>query len=76
MVPAPEVQRAWMEQWRGAGAALEEQRRAELRALTPEKALSAIEAVLPMADPRRISSHRRTHSGLVEQQALFHRRGR
>jgi len=76
MRPSPATQRAWMEQWRGAAVALEEQHRAELRALTPEKALAAIDAVLSLVDPRRIPSHRRTHSGLVEQQALFHRRGR
>jgi hypothetical protein len=65
-----------MEQWRAAAGALEEQHCAELRGLTPEKALAAIEAVLSMAKPRPISTQRWTHSGLVEQQALFHRRGR
>jgi len=64
-----------MEQWRAAAPALEEQRRRELRSLTTERALAATEALLALATPAGLSVERRTHSGLVEQQRLLHRRG-
>jgi len=69
----PEQARAWMEQWRAASHALAEQRRRELRQLTDEAALAAAEALLSMADPRAVPGHRRSSSGLVDQQALLHR---
>lgn len=59
----------WIEHWREAGPALEEQRRRELCALTPERALFFAEALLSLVRPEALP--RRTHSGLVEQQALF-----
>jgi hypothetical protein len=62
-----------MAQWRAAATALDAQRRSELRALTPEKALAMSDALLSLADPSNLAESRRTHSGLVEQQALFHR---
>ena len=63
-----------MKQWRRAAGALAAQRRRELRALTDAEALAAADALLSLAtvlplDPRRLSD-----SGLVRQQALFHRR--
>lgn len=61
-------------QWREAGPALEEQKRRELRALTAERALRASDALLDLTSLTRLSDERRTHSGLVEQQRLFHRR--
>ena len=70
------AERRWAEQWREAGNALEEQRRRELRALTAERALAATEAVLALSSPVHLSADRRTHSGFVEQQRLFHRRPR
>jgi hypothetical protein len=66
------AQRAWLEQWRGAAAALEAQRRAELRSMSAEEALAAAEAVLALANPARMGDSRRRSSGLVEQQRLFH----
>lgn len=66
------AQREWLEQWQAATPALAAQRRSELRSLSPEKALAAAEAVLALAAPGRISASRRRHSGLVEQQRLFH----
>jgi hypothetical protein len=63
-----------MEQWLAASPALAEQRRQELRALTPERALAAAEALLGLASPAALSLERRTGSGLVEQQRLLHRR--
>lgn len=68
-----EAERSWLEQWRAAAVALERQRRDELRALSAEKALAASEALLSLADSGRVSDQRRSHSGFVEQQALFHR---
>jgi hypothetical protein len=67
------AERRWAEQWREAGRALEEQRRRELRALTGDRALAAIEALLALASPLHLSAERRTHSGFVEQQRLLHR---
>jgi hypothetical protein len=65
-----------MEQWRAAGPMLEQQRRRELQALTPERALAASNALLALATTARSSVARQTHSGLVEQQRLFHRSSR
>jgi hypothetical protein len=68
------AQRRWLEQWEGAARALEEQRRLELRTLSPSRALAATEALLSLVSPDLLPVARRTHSGLVEQQRLFHRR--
>ena len=69
-------QRAWMMQWRRAAVALEEQRGRELRALTDQDALAASDALLSLATALPLDTNRLTDSGLVRQQALFHRRGR
>jgi hypothetical protein len=71
-----DAQRAWMEQWRTAAAALEDQRRHELRSLSDAAALAASDAVLAVAAVVPIDPDRLTASGLVRQQALFHRRPR
>lgn len=71
-----EAERSWLDQWRAGAVALERQHRDELRALSPERALAASEALLDLAEPGRLSDSRRSHSGFVEQQALFHRRRR
>jgi hypothetical protein len=67
-------QRRWLEQWRRAGVALARQRRAELRALSHRDALAASEALLGLVSAVAIPAHRLRGSGLIEQQALFHRR--
>lgn len=67
-------QEAWMMQWRRAAVALEGERRRELRALTDRDALAASEALLSLAMALPIDARRLTDSGLVRQQALFHRR--
>ena len=67
------TRRRWMGQWRAAAPALEEQRRQELRSLTPDAALTAADALLSMVPPGEIGPERRTQSGLVEQQRLLHR---
>ena len=65
---------AWMAQWRGAAVALAEQRARELRALTEEDARAAIVALLDLGASLPISPERERTSGLVIQQALFHRK--
>ena len=64
----------WVQQWSEAAQALEEQRRNELRALSPEDALAASDALLALTTPKEVAAARRTYSGLVEQQRLFQRR--
>jgi len=48
-------------------------RRAELRALTPEKALAATDNLLSLGARVVVSRERRSTSGFVEQQRLFSR---
>ena len=67
-------QQAWMMQWRRAAVALEEQRKRELQTLTDQDALAASDALLSLALAVPLDPRRRTSSGLVRQQALFHRR--
>ncbi len=66
-----ETQKAWARTWRETGKALEAIRRSELRALTPEKALRAIDDLLSLGAEMTLSAERRRTSGLVEQQRLF-----
>ena len=66
--------KAWMAQWRGAAVALAEQRIRELRALTDEDARVAIAALLDLGASLPVSLEREKTSGLVIQQALFHRK--
>lgn len=66
-----ETQRAWARGWQSAGQALESVRRAELRALTRERALSAMDQLLSLGAQASLSAERRGSSGLVEQQRLF-----
>lgn len=64
---------SWMQQWRAAGPALEEVRERELRDLTDDQALAATEELLSMASSMPLPPDRIGTSGLVAQQALFHR---
>lgn len=68
-----DIERQWLGQWKTAGPALFEQRKIELRELTAGKALAASEALLSLVTTVTLAPSRRGHSGLVEQQALFHR---
>jgi hypothetical protein len=63
-----------MAQWRGAAAALAEQRIRELRALTEEDARAAVTTLLDLGASLPLSPEREKTSGLVIQQALFHRK--
>ncbi len=68
------IQREWLRQWNDAGPALAANRREELLHLSDERALAASEALLSLVTTVTLSPRRRRWSGLVEQQALFHRR--
>jgi hypothetical protein len=68
-----ETQKAWARTWQATGEALENVRRAELRALTPDKALSATDNLLSLGAGIALSAQRRSSSGFVEQQRLFSR---
>lgn len=68
-----ETQKAWARAWQVTGEALEKIRRAELRALTAEQALSATDNLLSLGMGIALSAGRRGTSGLVEQQRLFAR---
>ena len=68
-----ETQKAWARQWQGAGQALEQVRRAELRALTPDQALAASDDLLSLGDRLPLPPKRWATSGLVEQQRLLQR---
>lgn len=68
------AQREWLRQGKEAGPALEAQRRRELAQLSDERTLGASEALLALATAAPLPPARLRWSGLVEQQALLHRR--
>jgi hypothetical protein len=68
-----ETQKAWARTWQSTGEELERIRRAELRALTPERALAATDRLLSLGAGLPLSPRRRATSGLVEQQRFFGR---
>jgi hypothetical protein len=68
-----ETQRAWALGWQKAGKALEQVRQDELRGLSPERALAAIDNLLSLGARTPVSPARRRSSGLAEQQRLFAR---
>ena len=75
MAPPPaSAASSWLKQWQAAGPALEEVRKRELRELRDDEALAATEALLSMATATPLPPERLLTSGLVAQQALFHRR--
>jgi hypothetical protein len=67
-------QREWMDQWRGAASALRDERRRRLAAMTDEQARGATATLLDMASRVPVPAARLSYSGLVEQQAILHRR--
>ena len=73
-MPSETEERRWIAQWKEARSALRAQRAAELARLSDERALAAAEALLSIGHATRLSPARRTSSGLVQQQALLHRR--
>jgi hypothetical protein len=74
MTPETTTQREWLRQWNDAGPALAALRREELLHLSDERALAASEALLSLVTTVTLRPGRRHWSGLVDQQALFHRR--
>ena len=60
--------RAWVENWIRVGPELEAIRRRELRAMTYQQRIQAIDAVLQLGC---LFAKPRASSGLVEQQRLF-----
>lgn len=69
-----ELERRWVKQWIETGKLLDEIRRRELREMTEAQACAASEAVLDLAGNFPLPARRLGWSGLIEQQALFHRR--
>ena len=74
MTPDAATQQEWLRQWNDAGPALAANRREELSHLSEECGLAASEALLSLVTTVSLSPRRLNSSGLVEQQALFHRR--
>ena len=68
-----QLQEIWVGQWRHAATVLARQKRKELREMTSEEALAASDALLEIGASSELSPSRKTNSGLVEQQALFHK---
>lgn len=67
------LHRKWMEQWQSAASALEDERRRRLASMTDAQARAATAALLDMASRVPLPPDRLSYSGLVEQQAIFHR---
>lgn len=65
--------RAYVKQWADTGRLLEELRWRELAGLDPQQARAATDALIDAALRVPLPRDRREWSGLVEQQALFHR---
>jgi hypothetical protein len=65
--------RAYVRQIVAAGRVLEQQRWQELSVLSPERALEASHALIEAALRVPLPAARRTWSGLVDQQHVFHR---
>lgn len=66
-------ERRWVENWLETGPVLEEQRKKELRALTPERAMFLAEALFSIPWPAEVLERRRASSGLLDLQDLFRR---
>lgn len=63
-----------MAQWRSAERDLAQLRRRDLAALTDDQALAESEILLALAAATPVPPERLRTSGLVAQQAIFHRR--
>lgn len=70
----PDMARAYVRQWIETGRLLEDIRWRELARLDPRQAIAASDALIDAALRVPLPLSRRHWSGLVEQQALFHRR--
>jgi hypothetical protein len=72
--PPPPFAAAWIQQWREAAVALVEQKAHELRTMNDEEARAATDALVELGAMLPLSPERERDSGLVIQQALFHRK--
>ena len=68
----PDEERTYVRAWVETGRLLEDVRWRELRALTPEAALQASDALLAAAVLVPVPQRRRDWSGLVDLQRLLH----
>lgn len=68
------AERAYVKRWVETGQLLEELRWRELAVLGDERARVASDALIEAALHVPLPPRRRTWSGLIEQQDLFHRR--
>jgi hypothetical protein len=73
-MPSETDERRWIAQWQAARPALRAQRATELAALSDDQALAAADALLTIAAVAGLPPAARASSGLVQQQALFHRK--
>jgi hypothetical protein len=71
MVDVSSEERRFVDNWLETGAILDEQRKAELRALTPERAAFLADALFSIPWPEDVMKRRRAHSGLLEMQDLL-----
>ncbi len=69
-----ELERRLVLQWGETGKLLEEIHRRELKEMTEDEACAASETVLSLVGNFPLPLRRVAWSGLIEQQALFHRR--
>ncbi|HEX5110633.1 MAG TPA: hypothetical protein VFV95_19420 [Vicinamibacterales bacterium] len=65
--------RAYVKQWAETGRLLDDLRWRELASLDDERARAASDMLIELAIRVPLPPHRRTGSGLVEQQRLLHR---
>jgi anti-sigma factor RsiW len=73
-MPTEAERRRWIAQWQAARPALRAQRASELAALSDAEALAAADALLTVAAAAGLAPASHDSSGLVQQQALFHRK--
>ena len=64
-------ERRFVDNWLETGPILDEQRKSELRALTPERAAFLADALFSMPWPEDVMKRRRAHSGLLDMQDLL-----
>jgi hypothetical protein len=69
-------ERSWVNRWAAASGPLAAERRRALAALTEDEGAEAALALLDLAAKVPPDPRRRPTSGLIEQQALLHRRRR
>ena len=73
-MPSETEQRKWVRQWQAARETLRLQRVSELAAMSDDEALAAADALLTVAAVVELPPASGAWSGLVQQQALFHRK--